>query len=344
MALQAAIGNEIQVAGAPAIPGLTFRHFRGPGDFADIAAVNAASESMDRVNYRIRVEDIEYFYTHMVHTDIRRDMLFVEVDGRVVGYNRGYSMREENGPWLGGWAGVLMPEWRGRGLGSAALGYLEAHLRELAAGEAGQGERYFQAEAASTETAREALLVGAGYEVARQELMMTQVLNEPGAEPVVVSPMPDGLEVRPVTPELYRAVWESADEAFRDHWGYVPQTEADYQRWLASPRFNAAMWRVAFDQTSGQVAGMVLNFVNQNENEDYHRQRGYTEGISVRRPWRRHGLARALLTRSLQMFQEMGMAEAALGVDSQNLSGAFRLYGSVGFRETQRYTIYRKAF
>jgi ribosomal protein S18 acetylase RimI-like enzyme len=44
------------------------------------------------------------------------------------------------------------------------------------------------------------------------------------------------------------------------------------------------------------------------------------------------------------MFQEMGMAEAALGVDSQNLSGAFRLYESVGFREIQRYTIYRKRF
>ena len=89
---------------------------------------------------------------------------------------------------------------------------------------------------------------------------------------------------------------------------------------------------------------MVLNFINQNENEDYHRQRGYTEGISVRRPWRRRGLARALLTRSLQMFKDMGMTEAALGVDTQNLNGALRLYKSVGFRESQRWTIYRKAF
>jgi ribosomal protein S18 acetylase RimI-like enzyme len=40
----------------------------------------------------------------------------------------------------------------------------------------------------------------------------------------------------------------------------------------------------------------------------------------------------------------MGMAEAALGVDSQNLNEAFRLYESVGFRETQRFLIYRKAF
>jgi ribosomal protein S18 acetylase RimI-like enzyme len=63
----------------------------------------------------------------------------------------------------------------------------------------------------------------------------------------------------------------------------------------------------------------------------------------VRRPWRRRGLARALLTRSLKMFQDMGMEEAALGVDTENLSGALRLYESVGFRAVKRQTIYRKA-
>src|SRR6188474_2750020 len=107
MELQEMAGEKISVPGAPAIPGLTFRHFRGPSDFAAIAAVNAASESTDKVDYRIRPDDIKYFYTHMVHTDIQRDMLFVEVDGQVIGYNRSFSAREENGPWLYGWVGVL---------------------------------------------------------------------------------------------------------------------------------------------------------------------------------------------------------------------------------------------
>lgn len=89
---------------------------------------------------------------------------------------------------------------------------------------------------------------------------------------------------------------------------------------------------------------MVLNFLDEAENEEYQRKRGYTEGISVRRPWRRRGLARALLTRSLKMFQDMGMTEAALGVDTQNLSGALRLYESVGFQPVKKLTIYRKQF
>src|SRR6187551_3253656 len=105
MDVQEVIGGEISVPGAPEIPGLTFRHFRGPSDFAAIAAVNAASEPVDKVDYRTRVSDIEYMYTHLVHTDIQRDMLFVEVDGAVIGYNRTWSAREEDGPWLYGWVG-----------------------------------------------------------------------------------------------------------------------------------------------------------------------------------------------------------------------------------------------
>ena len=60
---------------------------------------------------------------------------------------------------------------------------------------------------------------------------------------------------------------------------------------------------------------MVHNFIDSDENEEYHRKRGYTEGICTRRPRRKLGLARALLVRSMQMFKEMGMTETALGVE-----------------------------
>jgi ribosomal protein S18 acetylase RimI-like enzyme len=63
----------------------------------------------------------------------------------------------------------------------------------------------------------------------------------------------------------------------------------------------------------------------------------------VRRPWRRRGLARALLVRSFAVLKKRGMAEAALGVDTNNPNGALRLYESVGFRSVKRYATYRKS-
>ena len=72
------------------------------------------------------------------------------------------------------------------------------------------------------------------------------------------------------------------------------------------------------------------------------RLRGYTENISVRRPWRRRGLARALIAASFPLLRARGMTEAALGVDTENLSGALRVYESCGFQSVSRETLYRK--
>ncbi len=52
------IPDAIQVPGAPAIPGLVFRHFRGPADFpAMVAAVNA-SEAADGEERVVTLEGI----------------------------------------------------------------------------------------------------------------------------------------------------------------------------------------------------------------------------------------------------------------------------------------------
>src|SRR6266540_544910 len=46
--------------------------------------------------------------------------------------------------------------------------------------------------------------------------------------------------------------------------------------------------------------------------------RGWLERISVRRPWRRRGLARAITAESLRRLRAAGLSEAMLGVDSEN--------------------------
>ncbi|MFN2182411.1 MAG: GNAT family N-acetyltransferase, partial [Anaerolineae bacterium] len=75
----------------------------------------------------------------------------------------------------------------------------------------------------------------------------------------------------------------------------------------------------------------------------YGRKRGWTQDVFVRRPWRRRGLARSLLSQSIEMFLNMGMEETALGVDADNPSGALALYEAAGYRISGKHTIYRKA-
>ena len=143
--------------------------------------------------------------------------------------------------------------------------------------------------------------------------------------------MPEGLEIREVKPEHHRKIWEAEHEAFRDHWGSSEPTEDQYEAWSTDRLFRPRFWKVAWE--GDEICGMVGNFFDEKENKEFNRQRGYTEDIFVRRPWRKRGLAKALIAESIRMFKDMGMTETALGVDADNPSGALKLYTSLGYEE-----------
>ena len=100
-------------------------------------------------------------------------------------------------------------------------------------------------------------------------------------------PLPDGLEIRPVRDEDIRTIWEADVEAFKDHWGFVEQSDEDYERFIGFPYHDPTLWKIAWDDEG--VAGQVKSFINTAENEAHGRQRGWTEAISTSRRWRRRG-------------------------------------------------------
>ena len=55
------------------------------------------------------------------------------------------------------------------------------------------------------------------------------------------------------------------------------------------------LWQVAWDVAKDEIAGQIQTYIDARENEKFARHRGYTEGISVRRPYRRRGLALSLI-------------------------------------------------
>jgi ribosomal protein S18 acetylase RimI-like enzyme len=331
--------NEIlQVHQAPKVPGLTFRGFRGEEDYPRMAAVIENSKDADQVERATTVEEIANAYEHLTNCDPYQDMLFAEIDGEVIAYSRVFWRAEPSGTHIYNIIGFLLPEWRRKGIGRAMFKYAETRLYQIAQAHPPEAQRVYEAWASEGELGWHALLKDEGYEAVRFGYSMVRPLNEP----VDITPMPDAIEIRPVKPEHYRAIWDADQEAFQDHWGFTPASEEDFQAFQKEKTFNPKLWKIAW--AGEEVAGMVLNFVDEDENEAYERLRGYTEGISVRRTWRKRGLARALLTRSLQMFKDMRMEDAALGVDTQNTSGALRLYESVGFKPVKVHTTYRKPF
>jgi len=337
--------DTIYLPAAPRIAGLGFRHFQGASDFSKMAAAIRATSQEDCTDRADTPEAIANSYAHLTNSVPSTDMIFATIDQgdgaepEVIGYARAWWQDEASGLRLYSSVGFLTPQWRRKGIGSAMMGWLEARLCQIAAGHPAELENAFQGGASDSEAGLMVLYEKFGYTPIRYFFEMSR----PDLENIPDYPLPAGLELRPVLPEHYRAIWEADVEAFRDHWGFVEPTEEDYQAWLGNPIFfRPELWQVAWDSATNQVAGQVRTFIDHEQNRLYNRQRGWTEFISTRRPWRRRGLARALIARSLRVQKEAGMTESALGVDAENLSGALRVYEDCGFQVVKRGTIYRK--
>lgn len=329
--------NPVFRPNAPEIPGLSFRGFEGQSDYPKMIAVMAGSKEADQIERVDTVDFMVYHYAHLVNFNPYQDMLFAQVDDQVVGYARVNWWQQTDGSRIYRSRCNVLPEWRQKGIGSALLEWGESRLREIAEVHPKDQPGLFQAYAADSEHGAQALLEAHGYVPVRHSYLMVR----PDLENIPEAPMPPGLEVRPATVDQVPAIRDASLEAFRDHWGFSEATEPSAQQMVDDPNFDPSLWQVAWD--GDQIAGMVLAFINREENQEYRRKRGWTENICVRRPWRKRGLARALIVRSFYAIKERGMQEAALGVDTQNVTGALHLYESVGFRPVKRHTLYRKS-
>lgn len=327
----------IEIKNAPAIPELLFRPLQGEEDYAQIAAVLAASEAADHVERKVSAADIANAYQHLNHCDPLRDMILAEIKGKIVGYARGWWESDSDSGRIYHHNGFLVPEWRRKGIGLVMLRWMESHLAELAQSQH-ENTLVFQANVTQFQEGAARLLQGADYQPIRYFYEMVR----PTLDDIVAFPLLEGLEVRPVTPKHYLALWQAVVEASKDEWGYSEPTEDDFLAWQASPHFQPHLWQVAWDIHSDQIVGHVLTFIDQNENQQRDRKRGYTEGIGVDRHWRRRGIARALISLSLQAQKAAGMRESALVADSDSTSSVIALYESCGFRIVKRDTIYRK--
>ncbi len=328
--------DQIKVPDAPKISGLRFRRFRKEADYPHILEITNACRQADEIKYSTSLEEIANAYEHLTNCDPHDDMLFAEQEREVIGYGRVFWDKLSEGIRVYNLFCNLHPEWRRKGIGTAMLNYNESRLRQIAAEHPQDGPRYYQSWAANTDTGTSALLESQGYEPVRYDFDMVCDLKEPFPD----ASLPDGLEVRPVKPEHTWQVFRAADEAFQDHWGFRPTPDEEFESWMKDPNFRPEFWKVTWD--GDQVAGSVQNFYNPKENEEFNRKRGYTEGISTRRPWRKRGLASALIVQSMKMFKEMGMTETAHSVDAENISGALRLYKNLGYKVVKQYTMYRK--
>ncbi len=219
----------------PAIPGLSLRPYRR-GDGAALAGLENADNAADGIHWRSTGEEVENWYARpRARFDASRDVLVVELDGRVVAETNISSVDTTDGLREYRIGCTVHPDLRRRGIGRWLM-----RLSEEAAAARLHDDPTERAAVLGTwcpdqRIGLRALIEQEGYRAVRYFFDM----ERPSLDGLVLPPMPAGLEVRPVPPGQLRQLWDADVEAFLDHWGGFDASDERFETWLSDPKFDA---------------------------------------------------------------------------------------------------------
>jgi mycothiol synthase len=245
------------------------------------------------------------------------DSWIVEADGVPVAFCALMDRGETTACWVS-----VDPRYDGRGLATELLRRSEQRAHQL-------GSPKISAGMFSENTAARELLERLGFREVRRFYHMKIDLDSapPAAE------WPDGVTVSTFRAEDAREFYAALDEAMADDWGHV---SVGFEEWkkrrLEAPGTDTSLWFVA--RAGEEIAGVLRG-------ERQHGG-GWIGALGVRPAWRRRGIASALLVHAFGEFHRRGELHVGLGVDTQNASGATRLYERAGMRVTTQNVVFEK--
>jgi GNAT superfamily N-acetyltransferase len=225
--------------------------------------------------------------------------------------------------------GGVHPDWRGRGLGRSIIAWQLERLAELHRDVA--PDLLWEAESGclSNDESALRLLKAAGLVPVRYYFDMFAPAGS------VDAPLPDGLRMAPYTEDRAHQLYDAHMEAFADYWGFQ---EREFDKWtpytIGQELYRPDLSRLVFD--GDEIVAYVLSY-------DAPEKKVYIGQVGTRRPWRRRGIAGAMLADVLTVAADRGYERVQLGADADSPTGAVAVYERVGFRSEATFVMHRIA-
>ena len=226
------------------------------------------------------------------------------------------------------------PNFKGNNLETQILQWGEKRMREV--GRERNVKVKLLCGAHGDNVERISLLENNGFEIERYFLTMERSLIEPIPE----AQFPEGFTLKHIDNEADATAWaEMFNQTFIDHWNHQDITVESVKNKLQDSKYQPELSLVAV-APDGTFTAFCDCQIHRENNQLNGRKDGLINPLGTRRGFRNRGLGRGILLSALKLLQAEGMETAMLYVDADNLSGATRLYQSVGFQRVNTQIAY----
>lgn len=315
-----------------------------PAQLSDAPALHRLLEEIEKVdrrNWQLTLEDRERDFQDPTTQPENDSLVAVAPNGEIAAFAWTFVppvVEKEHYAYI--W-GEVHPHYRGRGLGSFILEWNEARARQILAARPDSLDRYLRVSFHDHLQNRIDLFESRSFVRSRYAYRMRRDLDLP----IPDVRMPPGIQMIPFRPELDLQTLEAANDAFRDNWGFIPVSVDEWRLWFTGhPSFRPDLTYLAVAEGLNQkeVIGLCISRVMEENNRSEGILEGWIQEVAVRRGWRGKGIATALLCASMQAFKVIGLKYAGLAVDTENLTGALRIYERLDFKEIQKFITFLK--
>lgn len=303
---------------------ITRRPYQGEADLDAIAHLINTCETVDQLEEGTSVTELKQSFDDPC-IDKERDLfLWQDADDQLIGFGRLWIIPTDT--LIDGFLGFRVhPTARSGDLEEQIIAWAEERLRQVSR-ERGLPVKV-RCGSRADKTDRIAILERCGFKRDRYFFSMVRSLQEPIPEPRFPEGFTLGYSKGEQDAEAYVELY---NQTFIDHWNHHELTVERVLHELQSPYYKPEFSLIAI-APDGTYAAFCYCRINPEENQRNGRSEGEIAVLGTRRGFRKQGLARAMLLAGMQQLKAAGMETAKLGVDAKNVSGALRLYESVGF-------------